>query len=471
MMRKTLIAQALAVVLSVTPLVATSGALQSQMDSVFDSMVNVTKPGVFEGQRRGVVSAGSVYVRNKIVDTNVVTFVPPSWKGGCGGIDFFGGSFSFIDADQFIQLMRAVASNAAGYAFQLALDNTCTQCMTYINDLRRVIQLLNQYAGNSCQLAQGIVNDLAPAKWEKSRSDASIKTMTAGLVNGIMDTVTEPDGESTMKKAASDPNISKDVFGNIVWQTLQSQNVHSWFVNSFSNKYEGYELLMSMTGSYIIDKPVETNVGNTGKSDATPMKPLSRIVHLKDLVDGGANVEVYKCDDSGSDSQCLKPGIVKTKVESLRQKIYTTLVGADGNSGIIQSFADGKTKISEQGRALFTAMPVTAGVMLRNFALRDPGMAQQLAVDISYAVAASMAYEMAKDMMYAVRAAAATSNKPQTKEVTDMIDHNLMVLAQEYEAYCKDHPNIASVTRYYHDLNALIHNPNLTNGKSQSTPK
>jgi conjugative transfer pilus assembly protein TraH len=90
-MRKTLIAQALAVIMSVTPLVATSGALQSQMDSVFDSMINVTRPGVFEGQRRGVVSAGSVYVRNKIVDTNVVTFVPPSWKGGCGGIDFFGG--------------------------------------------------------------------------------------------------------------------------------------------------------------------------------------------------------------------------------------------------------------------------------------------------------------------------------------------------------------------------------------------
>ena len=61
-MRKTLIAQALAVIMSVTPLVATSGALQSQMDSVFDSMINVTRPGVFEGQRRGVVSAGWVFL-------------------------------------------------------------------------------------------------------------------------------------------------------------------------------------------------------------------------------------------------------------------------------------------------------------------------------------------------------------------------------------------------------------------------
>ena len=308
-MRKTLIAQALAVIMSVTPLVATSGALQSQMDSVFDSMINVTRPGVFEGQRRGVVSAGSVYVRNKIVDTNVVTFVPPSWKGGCGGIDFFGGSFSFIDADQFIQLMRAVASNAAGYAFQLALDNTCTQCMTYINDLKRIIQALNQYAGNSCQLAQGIVNDLAPAQWEKSRSDASIKGMNHGLFNDIFAANSEKDGKSAMNTAASDPNISQEIFGNIVWQTLQKQNVASWFTSSFSNKYEGYELLMSMTGSYIIDKPVEKEVGNGVKSDSTPMKPVTRIVHLRDLIDGGANVEVYKCDDSGSDSQCLKPGL------------------------------------------------------------------------------------------------------------------------------------------------------------------
>lgn len=471
MMQKTLIGQAVALVLALTPLAATPGALQSQMDTVFNSMVNVTKPGVFEGQRRGVVSAGSVYVRNKIVDTNVVTFVPPSWKGGCGGIDFFGGSFSFIDADQFIQLMRAVASNAAGYAFQLALDNTCTQCMTYINDLRRVIQLLNQYAGNSCQLAQGIVNDLAPAQWEKSRSDASIKTMTSGLFTDIFEANSEKDGKSSMSAAASDPNISKEIFGNIVWQTLQSQHVDTWFVNSFANKYEGYEMLMSMTGTYIIDKPVETDVGNAGKSDSTPLKPLARLVHLNDLVEGGNNVEVYKCDDSGADSQCLKPKIVKVDIDSLRRKIYNLLVGPDGHGGMIASFADGQTKMSEQGMALFTAMPVTAGVMIRNFALRSPGMAQELAHSLSYAVAASMAYDMAKDMMYAVRAAVATSNKPQTKELTLMIDHNLAVLSQEYEDYCKEHPSMASVTRYYHDLNAMIHNPELTNGQSQSTLK
>ncbi len=147
------------------------------------------------------------------------------------------------------------------------------------------------------------------------------------------------------------------------------------------------------------------------------------------------------------------------------------LVGTDGKTGIIQSFADGQTKINEQSRALLTSMPVPAGVMLRNFALRNRGMAEEFAIGLSYAVAASMAYDMAKDMMYSVRAAVSTSDKPQTKEVTDMIDQNIMILTQEYEAYCQNHPNMASMTRYYHDLNAIMHNPTLTAGQSQSTPK
>ena len=95
-----------------------AGPLQAQMDQVFNSMTNVTAPGVYETQRRGVLTAGSVYVRNKIVDTQIAAFAPPSWKAGCGGIDFFAGSFSFINADQFVQLLRSVASNAVGYAFK-----------------------------------------------------------------------------------------------------------------------------------------------------------------------------------------------------------------------------------------------------------------------------------------------------------------------------------------------------------------
>ncbi|MDN4704685.1 conjugal transfer protein TraH [Vibrio parahaemolyticus] len=45
-------------------------------------------------------------------EQNLVSFTPPSWKAGCGGVDMFGGSFSFINAEQLVTMMRAVAANA-----------------------------------------------------------------------------------------------------------------------------------------------------------------------------------------------------------------------------------------------------------------------------------------------------------------------------------------------------------------------
>ena len=132
---------------------ASAGGLQNKMDAVFNDMSNVSRPGVFETQRRGVLSRGSAYIRSPIMNTELVNLQAPSFKAGCGGIDFFGGSFSFINADQFVQLLRSVASNAKGYAFQIALDIACPDCMAWINNLQSKIQKLNEQLGNSCQLA------------------------------------------------------------------------------------------------------------------------------------------------------------------------------------------------------------------------------------------------------------------------------------------------------------------------------
>ena len=84
------------------------------MNQLFGSMTNTTAPGVFESQRRGVISGGSVVVRNRIMNENLVSMVPPSFQAGCGGIDMFAGSLSFVNADQFVQLLRSVAANAKG---------------------------------------------------------------------------------------------------------------------------------------------------------------------------------------------------------------------------------------------------------------------------------------------------------------------------------------------------------------------
>ncbi|WP_435339268.1 conjugal transfer protein TraH [Morganella morganii] len=129
------------------------------MDRLFNEMSNTTRPGIHQTQRRGVIAGGRVTTKARIFDENLVSFVPPSWKAGCGGVDLFGGSLSFVNADQIVQLMRAVAANAKGYAFQLALDNVFPDGAKWIENFQKKVQALNQHLGNSCQLAQGIVND------------------------------------------------------------------------------------------------------------------------------------------------------------------------------------------------------------------------------------------------------------------------------------------------------------------------
>ena len=99
--------------------------LQQEMDGMFGTMTNVTAPTAHLGQRRGVITGGSLVARNGITNTNLVSFVPPSFSAGCGGIDLFAGSFSFINFNQFVQLLRNVAGNASGYAFQLAVGAMC----------------------------------------------------------------------------------------------------------------------------------------------------------------------------------------------------------------------------------------------------------------------------------------------------------------------------------------------------------
>ncbi|WP_425315793.1 conjugal transfer protein TraH, partial [Vibrio owensii] len=83
-------------------------------------------------------AASDVYKRQasyrvKGVRANVVNFQPPKISGGCGGIDFFAGSFSLINSDQLVQMGRAIAQGVPSYAFNLALTSVCPSCLSLIH--------------------------------------------------------------------------------------------------------------------------------------------------------------------------------------------------------------------------------------------------------------------------------------------------------------------------------------------------
>ena len=115
-------------ILALGGLVATPAMadVQGEMNSYFNksgAAANVTGPTAFQGQSAGYYSGGSLWSRFPQKSINPVSVALPSARGGCGGIDLFAGSFSFINADEIVAMLKATANNAIGFAFQLAIDS------------------------------------------------------------------------------------------------------------------------------------------------------------------------------------------------------------------------------------------------------------------------------------------------------------------------------------------------------------
>ena len=81
-------------------------------------MSNATPPQAYSSQSRGGFVGGGISVRAPISNINLVAFDPPRLAAGCGGIDMYGGSFTFINSSQLAALFRQIAANAAGRIIQ-----------------------------------------------------------------------------------------------------------------------------------------------------------------------------------------------------------------------------------------------------------------------------------------------------------------------------------------------------------------
>ena len=147
--------------LTAAMLMTSSPTLQaSSLRGVLDGMfANVTAPDMVSSQFGGAIAAGGAYVRSPITSLQLLYFDPPRIDMGCGGIDLFAGSFSFINADEIVAMLKATANNALGFAFQLAIKSISPQIASTIDllsdNLGTVISLAVQ-AGEVMAVVWGI---------------------------------------------------------------------------------------------------------------------------------------------------------------------------------------------------------------------------------------------------------------------------------------------------------------------------
>ncbi|QMT62112.1 conjugal transfer protein TraH [Legionella sp. PC997] len=277
--------------------------VNQDLDSFFNGIgyaSNVASPAAFESQAAGYFGGGSLYARNQVRQYQLVQLDLPSYRAGCGGIDLFTGSMSFISEQKLVDLGKSVMTNAGAYAVDVMLASTVPELKQVRDYLQQLEQMANQASINSCQLSQNMVGGVWPKTAESQQKICKDQAAMGkeGLFSDYVKARMACSGsgfDNVMNKASLDPERKKQVVlnKNIIWSLLQSKS----FLNSDK---ELAEMVMSLTGTLIIDKEgkVITVPSLAGNADL-----------INALVGSGAGArtaKIWRCKDSGSNNQCMQ---------------------------------------------------------------------------------------------------------------------------------------------------------------------
>ena len=468
--------RALITALSLTIAVSFSSAIfaagmQNQLDNIFNQMQNYTAPGAYETQRRSAYFGGRYTMKNAIYNENLVAMQLPSARGGCGGIDIFGGSFSFINSDQLVQLLRQVASNAQGYAFQLAMDNMCPNCMEWMNELQIKMQGLNENMSNSCQLAQGLVNDTVNLVAHKKReeTDQSLMGSLKGFGEDFLDLSQHVTTADTAVKRIfdADPAEFNEQTGADVYKALMRNSAQSWFVGG---DQELIETIMSMTGSIVVGELVP---GKDGQGETPQIWTLpGNLITMEDLIEGASGKQIYNCAaDSETDHCRITPADKQSiDIEGLKQKILLAFTGPSGLITWIRTKnVNGTLDIEQQN--ILAAMPHAIGSKIFELAPISPEAAEQLVTSSIDAITLEYIYQLTTQAFQAVEKAMSTNESAYKSvsiaEITsarDKIHNEYKVLTGRYGA-------ISQIESHYNALMENVQKPKYISAGNQAGDK
>lgn len=261
--------------------------VNSDLNGFFGSLGysgNASKAQAWQGQAAGYFTGGSVYLRNPVKNIQLISMQLPSLNAGCGGIDAYLGSFSMISGEEIQRFVKQIMSNAAGYAFDLALQTMVPELKQAKDFLQKLANDVNSMNMSSCQAAQGIIGGLWPVT---QVSQQKICQDIAGESNMFSDWAASRQGctvggqsDSVTSRAGDDEKdqVLKDK--NLIWDALARNHM-------FDSNRQLKELVMSTVGSIIFNKD----------GDVTILTPLVDNRDLVKVLMRGGSAKVYGCDE------------------------------------------------------------------------------------------------------------------------------------------------------------------------------
>lgn len=325
-----------------------SADIGSDLDKFWEAagfFANTTEPKAYKSQASGLFGAGSLYVRAPVKRYELITLDLPDYHAGCAGIDLFTGSLSYINGDKLTNLGRQIMSNSSAYAVDVMLATTVPELKQVRDFLQATVQKVNQSSINSCEMAQNLVGGIWPkttASQQKICNDQR-RMGREGLGHDYVEArmaCANQGFQETMERAAQ--NTPKRVLynKNLVWDAMQGL---------LSANQEVAELIMSLTGTIIIDK----------KNQITQVPAIidngeiiQALLGLRD-----SKFEIWKCDEK---QKCLHPRLSLTATpKSLSAKVRETINAIDAK-------LESDTRLSNDEKSFLemTSIPVLKFLMV-----------------------------------------------------------------------------------------------------------
>lgn len=402
--------------------------LNDKMQQLAIGMGNTTSPAAYSTTSRHLLSGGSVYAHTKIFNETLISFTPPNISGGCGGINMFFGAFSFISAQELIQLFRAVAANAAPLLFMMALQAIDPQLAHVIESFQTLIRKLNDMLSDSCRLAQGIVNDTADAIGLNKEYRAGTYSLSQDA-KSAWDSLF-PEDESPLKTAQKidkDESKRQGFYGNLIYHALTRDKVKTMFGTGAGTSAQIAQQLMSITGT-IITTPTKdsgqaasasTTNGTNAISQTVDLNEVGPTLTLASFVDEASGLtskgkgssvgsKILKCDD---ETDCLKPEPATwdrgSSVPDFKTYVEKMLCGsstASCDDGAILSLATNGEKrgLTDSEKSFMASMPGGIGAYLNRMAALSVGSSGTTGGPAEFVrqTSGAIATEMAIDMLH-----------------------------------------------------------------------
>jgi conjugative transfer pilus assembly protein TraH len=280
--------------LAVAP-ISMAGDLNSEVNTMFNNLGtvgNYTAPGAFRGQTFNTFQGGNLYLRSPNKTYQLAAMQFPSAKGGCGGIDLFGGSFSHIAAAEFKNMLKNITAALPGIAFQLALEAVSPLLGGLTKWAKGVETMVNNARINSCETATALVSSAAEAVGYDSQRACAKLAVDMGLESDTDAAMRRCKSDSTSildsARKSPDPNVAAQApfVGNFTWKALKT-------VDTLDD--QSRELVMSIVGAVIF--PPETANRDPDFVGPSITSAAQLLYGQSDAGSGNVNLQLLQCNN------------------------------------------------------------------------------------------------------------------------------------------------------------------------------